>query len=134
MADPAATVTGRAEFRSKVTLRRDGEPAATAEPARDGAFSSPVTLREGPNELTAVATNYAGESPASTPVTITLDTTGPALTWTPSDRDGFFAAATTVRGSVSDVHAGVAEVLVNGRPAHSRRTAPSPPKWRSPRA
>ena len=110
-------MTGNAEFRSKVTVRRDGEPAATVEPARDGAFAAAVQLREGLNSLTAVAANYAGESPASAPVAITLDTTGPTMSWTPNDRDGFFATTTTVRGSVSDVHAGVAEVLVNGRAA-----------------
>lgn len=117
VADPALTLRGTAEFRSTVTVNRGDEPLATAAPARDGTFAAPVTLREGPNELSAIAENYAGESAPSAPVTVTLDTTGPTLAWTPSDRDGFFGPKATVRGTVSDAHAGVSEVLVNGQPA-----------------
>ena len=108
------TLTGQAEFRSTVAILRDGKPVATAEPERDGAFSVDVELDEGPNELTAVASNYAGDSPASAAVTVVLDTTGPTVTWTPADHDGFFARGHGERHR-PDAHAGVAEVLVNGR-------------------
>jgi hypothetical protein len=50
-------------------------------------------------------------------VTVTLDTTGPALDWKPADRSGFFAADLVVSGTATDAYAGVAEVLVNGSPA-----------------
>jgi hypothetical protein len=111
------TLTGSAEFRAAVRILRGGTPVAEAEPARDGTFTADVPLVEGPNELTAVATNYASDSPASAAVTVTLDTTGPALAWTPADGSGFFDAALVVSGSATDAHAGVAQVLVNGAPA-----------------
>ena len=111
------TLTGSAEFRSTVTILRGGEPVATAEPARDGTFSVEVALNEGPNSFTAVARNYGGTSPASAPVVVTLDTTGPALVWSPADRAGFFDPSLVVSGTATDQHAGVAEVLVNGEAA-----------------
>ncbi|HEX7254833.1 MAG TPA: carboxypeptidase regulatory-like domain-containing protein [Gaiellaceae bacterium] len=111
------TLTGTAEFRSAVTIRRDGVPVAEVEPQRDGSFSVDVQLVEGPNSFTAVAANYAGASPPSAAVTVTLDTTPPVLTWTPADGTGFFEREIVVSGTATDVHAGVAEVLVNGEPA-----------------
>ncbi|HEX6131743.1 MAG TPA: carboxypeptidase regulatory-like domain-containing protein [Actinomycetota bacterium] len=111
------TLTGTAEFRSTVTILRDGTPVATAEPARDGGFSVDAPLVEGPNVFTAVARNHAGDSPASAAVTVTLDTTGPALSWAPADRSGFFDPSLVVSGTATDAHAGVAEVRVNGAPA-----------------
>ncbi|MGH3071968.1 MAG: carboxypeptidase regulatory-like domain-containing protein, partial [Gaiellaceae bacterium] len=110
-------LTGSAEFRSAVTLLRDGTAVGTAEPARDGAFGATAALVEGPNTFTAVARNYAGDSPASEPVTVTLDTTGPSLTWTPADRTGFFSPSPVVSGTATDAYAGVSEVLVNGEAA-----------------
>jgi hypothetical protein len=111
------TLTGTAEFRSTVTILRNGEPAAEAEPARDGSFSAEVVLAEGPNVFTATATNYAGSSPASEPVTVTLDTMGPSVEWTPADRTGYFDAHLVVSGTATDAGAGVAKVLVNGEEA-----------------
>jgi hypothetical protein len=108
------TLTGTAEFRSTVTILRGGTPVATAEPARDGGFSVDVPLVEGPNAFTAIARNHAGESPPSAAVTVTLDTTGPTLSWTPADRSGFFDPSLVVGGTAADAHAGVAEVRVNG--------------------
>ena len=115
MASPV-TLTGQKEFRSSVRLLRDGEQVATAEPARDGSFSVDVGLHEGSNSFTAVASNYAGGSPPSAPVTVVLDTTGPTLTCTPADHDGFFAPTATLRGTVQDANAGVAELRLNGVP------------------
>jgi hypothetical protein len=111
------TLTGSAEFRSKVRIVSDGLPVANAEPARDGSFGVDVELREGSNSFTAVGSNYAGDSPPSPPVTVTLDTTGPELTWSPADRTGVFASTVTVTGTATDRAAGVAQVLVNGQAA-----------------
>ena len=111
------SVTGTAEFRSTVTILRGGTPVATAEPARDGTFTvSGLALVEGPNVFTAVARNYGGESPASAPVTVTLDTTGPSSPGHPPTTPG----SSTRRSSSaarSDAHAGVASVTVNGAAA-----------------
>jgi hypothetical protein len=111
------TLTGTGEFRSTVSIRRDGEVIATAEPGRDGSFEVDVKLVEGPNVLTAVATNHAGSSVASATVTLTLDTTGPTLDWSPPDHTGVFAPIVEVSGVSTDVCAGVAGVTANGKPA-----------------
>jgi hypothetical protein len=108
-----AVLTGTAEFRSTVSILRDGAVIATAEPDRDGAFSVEVTLVEGPNALTAVATNHAGDSPASNEVVIVRDTTGPLLEWTPADGDGFFGPEVTVAGTAIDAHASPVTLAVN---------------------
>jgi hypothetical protein len=110
-----AVLSGTAEFRSVVSILRDGAVVATAEPDRDGAFSVEVTLVEGPNALTAVATNHAGDSPASNEVLVVRDTTGPLVEWTPADGDGFFEAEITVGGTAIDAHAPVT-LTVNGAP------------------
>ena len=107
-------LTGTAEFRSEVTILRDGEAVATAVPDRDGAFSVEVALVEGPNALTAVATNYAGDSPASTEVVVVRDTTGPVLEWAPADGAGFFEPQAVVSGTALDEHAPPATLTVNG--------------------
>jgi hypothetical protein len=109
-----AVLTGTAEFRSTVSILRDGAVIATAEPDRDGAFSVEVTLVEGPNALTAVATNHAGDSPASSEVVIVRDTTGPLVEWTPADGDGFFEPEVTVAGMAIDAHAPPVTLTVNG--------------------
>jgi len=109
-----AVLTGTAEFRSTVSILRDGAVVATAEPDRDGAFSVEVTLVEGPNALTAVATNHAGDSPASNEVVIVRDTTGPLVEWTPADGDGFFEPEITVGGTAIDAHAPPVTLTVNG--------------------
>ncbi|MEU6076232.1 carboxypeptidase regulatory-like domain-containing protein [Micromonospora sp. NPDC047074] len=64
------TLTGTAEFRSTVDVRRDGVPVGTAVPGRDGRWTVEVPLRAGANRFTAVATNHAGASAPSTEVTV----------------------------------------------------------------
>ncbi len=102
------SVTGTAEFRSTVSIRRGGVEVATAEPARDGAFAvSGLALVEGPNVFTAVARNYGGDSPASAAVTVTLDTPGrrsrgrPPTTPASSTRLSSLAARLATRTRVS---------------------------------
>jgi Glucodextranase, domain B len=109
----SAALSGTAEFRSTVTVPGAGQ----ASPARDGSFALEAPLVEGPNTFTATARNFAGESPPSAPVTITRDTTAPALAWAPADRTGFFHRELVVNGTATDAHAGVAQVSVNGAQA-----------------
>ncbi|WP_157987487.1 carboxypeptidase regulatory-like domain-containing protein [Jiangella endophytica] len=106
---PAVTVTstveasGTADWPSTVTVLAGGEPVATASTAPDGSWHAAVPVSVGPNELTAVAANAAGESGASAPVAlerwepewtvsgtgrvrpVTLDLTGPSATGAPAD-------------------------------------------------
>jgi hypothetical protein len=110
------TLTGSAEFRSSVSILRDGAVVGTAEPARDGTFNVEAPLVEGENAFTAVATNFAGDSPASVPLVVVRDTTGPVLDWTPADGDGFFGASTTVSGTAIDEFAAPVTLTVNGAP------------------
>jgi hypothetical protein len=114
--DGTLSLHGTAEFRSTVSILRGGVVLATAEPARDGSFAVEVDLVEGVNALTAVATNFAGDSPPSVPVEAVLDTTGPLLAWTPDDGDGVFGTVATVVGTVTDPYAGVVALYVNGEP------------------
>lgn len=109
------TLTGTAEYRSTVSIHRDGTVVGTAEPGRDGAFSVEVPLVEGVNDLTAVATNFAGDSPPSSVVTVIRDTTGPVLEWTPADGDGFFDATITVAGTAIDAFSPPVSLTVNGQ-------------------
>jgi outer membrane protein assembly factor BamB/subtilisin family serine protease len=63
-------VSGEAEWPWPVTVLRDGEPVATVEVGEDGSWSAEVPLAVGDNELTAVTSNPAGDSPVSLPVTV----------------------------------------------------------------
>ncbi|SEF15403.1 carboxypeptidase regulatory-like domain-containing protein [Jiangella alba] len=73
---PAVTVTGTveasgaADWPSTVTVLAGGEPVATAVTAVDGSWHAAVPVAVGPNELTAVAANAAGESAASAPAAV----------------------------------------------------------------
>ncbi|SDU35567.1 carboxypeptidase regulatory-like domain-containing protein [Jiangella alkaliphila] len=106
---PAVTVTGTveasgtADWPSTVTVSAGGEAVATARTAADGSWRADVPVDVGPNELTAVAANAAGESAAAEPVAVerwepewavtgtgrvrpvTLDLTGPSATGAPAD-------------------------------------------------
>jgi hypothetical protein len=64
------TVTGTADWPSQVTVHRDGQPVTTVDTGRDGTWAAEVPLAIGENQLTAVAANFAGGSPASAPVPV----------------------------------------------------------------
>jgi hypothetical protein len=64
------TVGGVAGWPARVTVRRDGAPVATVDAAPDGTWAAEVPLVVGDNALTAVASNLAGGSPESAPVTV----------------------------------------------------------------
>ncbi|MGH3681084.1 MAG: carboxypeptidase regulatory-like domain-containing protein, partial [Natronosporangium sp.] len=64
------TVTGQADWPSQVTVSRDGAPVATVDTGLDGSWSADVPLAVGENQLTAAASNLAGGSPDSAPVTV----------------------------------------------------------------
>ncbi len=75
----AQTVAGTSEAGGAVTLKRSGSTVATTTADGGGAFAADVTLAEGTNVFTALATDVAGNvSPASSALTVTLDTAAPA--------------------------------------------------------
>jgi hypothetical protein len=96
-------VSGEADWPAQVTVRRNGVPVATVAVSGDGGWSAEVPLAVGDNELTVVASNLAGESPVSAPVTVArwvpewivrgawpvhpvmLDLTGPSIWTDPAD-------------------------------------------------
>jgi outer membrane protein assembly factor BamB/subtilisin family serine protease len=63
-------VHGTADWPSQVTVLRDGQPVATVDTGLDGTWSAEVPLAVGDNQLTVAASNLAGESPVSAPVTV----------------------------------------------------------------
>lgn len=68
---------GIGEIATTVRVIRDGETVAEGVTDHKGAFGSELVLREGENILQAVAANRAGESEASSSVSLFLDTTLP---------------------------------------------------------
>jgi hypothetical protein len=88
-------------------------------PVSGNSFATSVPLNEGPNIITAVATNSNGSSNTST-VLITLDTTAPRVEiYSPAANSQTGAASVTVTGLVNDIVVGTvnpeqATVTVNG--------------------
>lgn len=73
------TITGTAEANSTVELFSGTTSLGTVVAAANGTFSKDVTLAAGVNEITARATDTAGNLGAASPVLkVTVDTTGPA--------------------------------------------------------
>jgi hypothetical protein len=105
-----ATVVGTTEAGAAVTVN-----GATATVGAGGAFSASVTLAEGPNTITVVATDAAGNGATVTKF-VTLDTTAPVVTVTaPTDGLSTNHATVIVTGTVDD---DTATVLVNGIQVH----------------
>ena len=90
-----------------------------ATPLSDKSFATAVPLNEGPNTITAVATNSNGSTSTSS-VLITLDTTAPKIEiYSPGAGASTGAATLTVTGVVNDIVVGTvnaqqATVTVNG--------------------
>ncbi|KQV51397.1 hypothetical protein [Duganella sp. Root336D2] len=82
-------------------------------------FNASVPLNEGPNTITAVATNSGGSTTTSS-ILVTLDTTAPKIEiYSPSANGSTNAASVTVSGMVNDIVVGTvnpqqATVTVNG--------------------
>ncbi|MBS0661392.1 MAG: putative Ig domain-containing protein, partial [Verrucomicrobia bacterium] len=73
------TVRGTAPAETEVSLFLGGVRVPPAVPVgSSGEFTTTVTLQEGDNDLRAVATNRAGDSPSSANVRVLLDSTIPA--------------------------------------------------------
>ncbi|NHZ97548.1 choice-of-anchor X domain-containing protein [Massilia sp. CCM 8734] len=90
-----------------------------AAPLSDKRFAAAVPLNEGPNTVTAVATNSNG-STSTASVLVTLDTTAPKVEiYSPAEGASTSAAVVTVSGVVNDIVVGTvnpqqATVTVNG--------------------
>ena len=107
---PTQTVTGTVAGSGAVGIDVDG--VITNATVSGGTFTATVTLVEGPNTITASATNTAGTSQDHADVI--LDTTPPAITISfPADGTLTTALSVTVTGTASDLN-GVTEVVVNG--------------------
>ncbi|WP_298268729.1 Ig-like domain-containing protein [Geobacter sp.] len=91
------------------TVLLNGEPVTLA----NGAFSTAVTLNNGPNVITVVAADLAGNSVSDTR-TIIFDPTRPVVTFAAPAEGGYVAVNhVTVSGSVDKT----AKVTVAGQPA-----------------
>jgi hypothetical protein len=129
-------VSGTASAQTEVVIRLNG--AQVAGPLSldlDHRFQAQVNLNEGANTLTAVAQNRGGNSPESTPVTITLDAQVPdtplglkaqsleqgqvLLTWNPASDDRVVAYA--VYRSASPFETVTQAELANSNPVIDNR-------------
>ncbi|NYH96848.1 choice-of-anchor I domain-containing protein [Novosphingobium marinum] len=86
-------IGGTAEPGTTVELFNGSNSLGTTTAGDDGVFSFTVNLPDGANDLTAVATDTAGNvTAASAPLTVTVDSSAPAapvsLTLDPADDDG----------------------------------------------
>ena len=111
---PVITVSGQAaDPAAQVTLN------GIAAPLSGNGFSASVPLNEGPNTITAVATNSGGSTSTSS-VQVILDTTAPKVEiYSPSASGSTGAASISVSGMVNDIVVGTvnpqqATVTVNG--------------------
>jgi hypothetical protein len=107
--DIAGTVSDAGGVRG---LTVNGQPVVVA---ADGTFATVVTLANGANTITAIATDTAGNTTADSR-TITLDVTAPTLTVsTLADKAVTNLSPLNIAGSVADV-VGIASLTVNGLP------------------
>jgi RHS repeat-associated protein len=98
-AQPSITVQGLVSDSTAVTVTANGVPVSVG---TGGAFSSAVSLTEGRNTITVVATDAAGNSSTVTR-TVIKDSTPPILTVSsPADGSVTNQPSTTVSGTVSD--------------------------------
>lgn len=96
--DTTPTIGGTAEPGSVVTVIIDGEEVGTAPVDSEGNWSFEPTeeLAEGPHEITATATDDAGNtSDPSDPVTVTVDTEAPGAPTITNPEDGSVISDTT---------------------------------------
>ncbi|WP_216647492.1 carboxypeptidase regulatory-like domain-containing protein [Bacillus sp. THAF10] len=112
--DGNVKITGKAEYRSTVTLLNGEEVLATASPEKDGTFSIEVSgLEDNEYELNLVAHNFAGEVISDTKVMVIVDREAPQLNVTsPVNNMVTGKEVVDVNGSATD--ANLDEVLVNG--------------------
>ncbi|QGZ42387.1 hypothetical protein IP92_04122 [Pseudoduganella flava] len=111
---PVITVSGKVgDTAARVTLN------GIAAPLSGTTFNASVPLNEGPNTITAVATNSGGSTTTSS-ILVTLDTTAPKVEiYSPAANGSTSSATATVSGMVNDIVVGTvnpqqATVTVNG--------------------
>ncbi|MDM5317586.1 S8 family serine peptidase [Fictibacillus sp. b24] len=110
------TVSGTAAPTTTVDIYNNGDKVASAETTDEGTFSSPVTLGNGANTLTAKAVTEQGSTDESAPVTVTLDQTKPKLSITaPANGLKTNREAVTVTGKADEEN--LDWVKVNGQKA-----------------
>ncbi|ABQ27194.1 Ig-like domain-containing protein [Geotalea uraniireducens] len=111
------TLGGTAEAGSSVKISAAGLLIGTVTADAQGSFTlAGVTLAEGTNSYTAIATDAAGnESIPSVPLGIVLDTRAPVITVTVPAENAFFSAPqVTVKGNIDEPVAGL---TINGQAA-----------------
>lgn len=111
------TITGSAEANATVTIKEGATTVATGKADANGAFSIDVSLAAGVHNLTATATDAAGNvGTASSALTITVDTTAPTVAITSANATLTGAQTTTLTFTFSEVPAGftASDVTVTG--------------------
>lgn len=116
--DTTPAISGTAEANSTINVFADGNPAGSAPADSSGAWSLNVSpaLAEGTFSLTATATDSAPTtSPLSSAVTLTVDTTAPAVAVTAPAAGSITADNTPqIAFSATDAHIGTNTCAVDG--------------------
>jgi len=117
VSQPAVLIKGSAQAGTLITIYKDGTAFTQSVPtqiitASDGKWSATVTIDTGEFNITAIASNQAGESLHSEPVHVILDTTPPVITvvvrqtgWRTNQL--YMYGQNNMYGRISDSQAGV---------------------------
>ena len=107
-------LTGKAEYRTKVSIIANGIEIATAQPTSDGTFTVEISeLDEGVYELTLVAENFAGSVTSDKTIELIVDLTAPVLELENPNSDLIInKEVIDITGTVSDEH--FAQLTING--------------------
>src|SRR5918997_5336042 len=127
IADNTPTITGTGEPGATVEVTVDGVVVGTTTVAPDGTWSLvvPDALGDGSHTVTATQTDAAGNvSPASDPVTFTVDTTAPDPPVVTSPADGDVTADSTPTITGTGEPGATVEVTIDGTVVGTTTVAP----------
>ncbi|AOR80889.1 Ig-like domain-containing protein [Novosphingobium resinovorum] len=125
------TISGTAEANATVTIKDGATTVGTGKANASGAFSIDVALAQGAHNLTATATDAAGNvGAASSALSITVDTTAPTVAITAADTALTGALTTALTFTFSEVPAGftASDITVTGGTVSGLTVSASDPK------
>ncbi|WP_022684134.1 Ig-like domain-containing protein [Sphingobium bisphenolivorans] len=126
----ALTITGNAEAGSTVTLRDGTTSLGSVLVGSNGSFSIDITLAQGVHNLTATATDKAGNvSTMSSALAITVDTTAPTVAISAAPATLLLGQTATLTFSFSEAPAGftASDVSISGGMLSGLAVSPTNP-------
>ena len=128
---PQQPVVGTATPGSRVQVFVNGQAAGSPVAASaTGSFAATVTLSEGTHQLTAQASNTRGNSPLSSPVSVTYSAAAPTVVFVSPAEGATLSTDTMVEASAIDA-GGIAkvELYANDQLIASRSASPYSATW-----